>query len=162
MRMLGTVVGGILVATAFPTATVAAEPFDSVSVQQYGNLSADGHVTLSGTYRCINEAGSGTVFVATTLKQNGASRGIGGSTAVCDGLEHTWTNSGSTTTTQITGGMEGTEGTEVTEVDAFTAGAAQVEVRLMTFRAVGGWLPLPHFLAGQESAVTLVETPRVS
>lgn len=145
MRMLGTVMGGILVAAALPVASVAAEPSDSVSVQQSGHLTADGLVTLSGTYRCINTSGSGPVFVATTLNQNGASRSIGGSTAVCDGLEHRWTNIGNT----AIGGSA--------DAAVYTAGAARVEVRLMTFRTAGGWLPLPYFLAGQESAVTLVE-----
>ncbi|MCP3820370.1 DUF6299 family protein [Streptomyces sp. A3M-1-3] len=143
MRMLGTVVGGILVAAAFPVATEAAEPYDSVSVQQYGHLAADGLVTLSGTYRCINDSGSGPVFVATTLKQNSASHSIGGSTAVCDGQEHPWTNTGKVDTRSTEGAV-------------YAAGAAQVEARLMSLRTAGGWLPLPHFLAGQESPVTLV------
>ncbi|MEV6649266.1 DUF6299 family protein [Streptomyces sp. NPDC051219] len=134
-------------ATAFPVATEAAEPVNSVSVQEYGQIAADGLVTLSGTYRCIDEAESGSVFIATNITQNGtSSQSIGGTEAVCDGLEHPWTNSGRPST-------------QPTDVAAFAAGPAQVEVRMLTFRTAGGWLPLPHFLVDQESPVTLVSTP---
>jgi hypothetical protein len=62
--------------------------------------------------------------------------GIGGTRAVCDGVEHRWVNTGRP--------MPG----------ALAPGAAHVEATLMELRTFSG-LPLPRFHATQGQAITL-------
>jgi hypothetical protein len=78
--------------------------------------------------------------VSSSLGQGeGKSRkGVGGTSAVCDGAEHRWTN------------------TDRTEPGRFTPGAARVEATVMELRS-GGGLPLPYFHARQQQDVTLVD-----
>ncbi|MFE5484866.1 DUF6299 family protein [Streptomyces sp. NPDC056527] len=136
MRLrLALAVGTLLVAAC---ASVAhAGPGDELSVDGRGTVAADGTVTVSGTYRCVDDS-AGPVFVSSTLVQGERSAGIGGTRAVCDGLERTWSN------------------TAVVKEPAYRAGSARVRATLMRLNAGGSLgLPLPGFLATQESDVTL-------
>ncbi|WP_221349257.1 DUF6299 family protein [Streptomyces beigongshangae] len=123
-------------ATALPRPAGSAGPADTVTVDPTGRLAADGTVTLSGTYRCTG--GTGPVFVSSSLRQgkDGARKGVGGTTAVCDGTLRRWKNTGRT------------------ESGRFERGAAKVEATLMELRS--GGLPLPVFHAAREQDVTLV------
>ncbi|MFI8486578.1 DUF6299 family protein [Streptomyces rubrogriseus] len=135
-----TAAGAALLLLAAPAATAA--PHDarlvaeSVTVDPTGRIAADGSVTLSGTYRCTG--GSGPVFVSSTVSQSDPSArfGVGGTRAVCDGLEHRWVNTG-------------TPDTVVLE-----PGAAHVEATLMELRPMG-IVPLPSFHARQGQDVVL-------
>ncbi|WP_370411400.1 DUF6299 family protein [Streptomyces fradiae] len=132
------VLAGALLASAAATAPTAyAGPADGVSVDPRGTVAADGTVTLSGTYRCVDDS-AGPVFVSSRLIQADRSTGIGGTQAVCDGLVHPWTN------------------TAVVKEPAYRAGTAQVEATLMQLTATGPMgLPMPGFLATEDADVTL-------
>lgn len=137
--LLGAAAGAALLlltgATAAP-ATAAPAPRDAVTVDSVGRITADGTVTLSGTYRC--QSSSGPVFVSSSVSQGASTTryGIGGTRAVCDGAKHRWVNTGRPTP------------------GALVRGAAHVEATLMELRTFGG-LPMPHFHAVQGRAVTL-------
>ncbi|MFD7325128.1 DUF6299 family protein [Streptomyces sp. NPDC059875] len=136
MRLRLALAAGALLVTAGASAAHAG-PGDALSVDGHGTVAADGTVTVSGTYRCTDDS-AGPVFVSSTLVQEEHSAGIGGTRAVCDGLERTWTNSG------------------VVKEPAYRAGAAQVKATLMQLTATGPMgLPLPGLLAVEESDVTL-------
>ncbi|WMX47784.1 DUF6299 family protein [Streptomyces roseicoloratus] len=132
------VLAGALLATAAATAPTAhAGAGDGLSVTPRGTLAEDGTVTLSGSYRCLDDT-AGPVFVSSTLVQDDRSAGIGGTRAVCDGRVHAWTNSA------------------VVKEPGYRPGAARVEATLMQLTTQGPLgLPLPGFLAAEESAVTL-------
>jgi hypothetical protein len=123
-------------AMAAPTATAPAAPVETVTVDPTGRIAADGTITLSGTYRCTG--GTGPVFVSSTVSQGGTSNqyGIGGTRAVCDGLQHRWTNTGRPSR-------------------ALEPGAAHVDATLMELRPMG-IIPLPSFHALNAQDVTLV------
>ncbi|PZT68271.1 hypothetical protein DN402_08335 [Streptomyces sp. SW4] len=135
------VAGAALLLPAASAAHATAAPYDTgtVTVDPTGRIAADGTVTLSGTYRCA--PGTGPVFVSSSVSQDSGSvrHGIGGTRAVCDGLQHRWTNTGrpSSDTT-------------------LRPGPAQVEATLMELRPFGG-LPLPAFHAKQAQDVTLLQ-----
>ncbi|TDT39986.1 hypothetical protein EV562_103357 [Streptomyces sp. BK208] len=137
---LATAAGAVLLLLAGPAATAA--PHDarlvaeSVTVDPAGRLAADGRVTLSGTYRCTG--GTGPVYVSSTVSQTDPSvrYGVGGTRAVCDGLEHRWVNTGTPDTVVL------------------KPGAAHVEATLMELRPMG-IVPLPSFHARQAQDVTL-------
>ncbi|GAA2675465.1 MULTISPECIES: DUF6299 family protein [Streptomyces] len=137
---LAAAAGAALLLPAAPAATAAAHDArlvaESVTVDPTGRIAADGSVTLSGTYRCTG--GSGPVFVSSTVSQSDPSArfGVGGTRAVCDGLEHRWVNTG-------------TPDTVVLE-----PGAAHVEATLMELRPMG-IVPLPSFHARQGQDVIL-------
>ncbi|MEU9854302.1 DUF6299 family protein [Streptomyces sp. NPDC047974] len=115
----------------------AARLADFLTVDPAGLLGADGTVTLSGTYRCLDDS-AGPVFVSSTLRQQDRSAGIGGTRAVCDGLLRTWTN------------------TAVVKDPAYQPGEARVEGTLVQLTPTGELgLPTPGFLAREESGVTL-------
>jgi hypothetical protein len=143
--VLATAAGAALLLPAAPLATAVAHdaPRDarhvteSVTVDPTGRIAADGTVTLSGTYRCTG--GTGPVFVSSTVSQSDPSvrYGIGGTRAVCDGLEHRWVNTGTPDAT------------------ALKPGPAHVEATVMELRATG-ILPLPTFHARHAQDVTLV------
>lgn len=147
-QVMGTAAGAALLLLAAPSSAHAVAdslglsersgPFETVTVDPTGRVAADGTVTLSGTYRCTG--GTGPVFVSSSLGQGeGKSRkGVGGTTAVCDGAEHRWTN------------------TDRTEPGRFKPGAARVEATVMELRS-GGGLPLPYFHARQQQDITLVD-----
>ncbi|MFF4471378.1 DUF6299 family protein [Streptomyces sp. NPDC001599] len=137
---LATAAGAALLLLAAPAATAA--PHDarlvaeSVTVDPTGRIAADGSVTLSGTYRCTG--GSGPVFVSSTVSQSDPSArfGVGGTRAVCDGLERRWVNTGTPDTVVL------------------QPGAAHVEATLMELRPMG-IVPLPSFHARQGQDVVL-------
>ncbi|MFC7974065.1 DUF6299 family protein [Streptomyces cinereoruber] len=107
---------------------------DGLFVDAYGTVADDSTVTLSGTYRCLDDS-AGPVFVSSTLVQGDRSTGIGGTRAVCDGHLHTWTNS------------------SVVKDPAYRPGAARVEATLLQLSGTG--LPLPRFLATEKADVEL-------
>ncbi len=96
--VLGATAGAALLllgtAVVAPSASASAAPAEYVTVDPEGRVTADGAVTLSGTYRCT--AGTGPVFVSSSVSQGTPTinYGIGGTGAVCDGEEHRWQNSG--------------------------------------------------------------------
>ncbi|MFC8664928.1 DUF6299 family protein [Streptomyces sp. NPDC057199] len=147
-QVMGTAAGAALLLLTAPSSGHAVAPslepsqlsgpFETVTVDPTGRVAADGTVTLSGTYRCTGSRGP--VFVSSSLGQGeGKSRkGVGGTSAVCDGAEHRWTN------------------TDRTEPGRFKPGAARVEATVMELRS-GGGLPLPYFHARQQQDVTLVD-----
>jgi hypothetical protein len=149
-QVMATATGAALLLLAVPSAHAVAgslesherselsEPFETVTVDPTGHVAADGTITLSGTYRCTG--GTGPVFVSSSLGQGEgkARKGVGGTTAVCDGAEHPWTN------------------TDRTEPGRFKPGAARVEATVMELRS-GGGLPLPYFHARQQQDITLVD-----
>ncbi|WP_175439090.1 DUF6299 family protein [Streptomyces vilmorinianum] len=142
MRLRLALAAGTLLVAATATAATAAHashagPGDGLSVDGHGTVAADGTVTLSGTYRCADDS-AGPVFVSSTLLQEDRSAGIGGTKAVCDGQEHAWTNSG------------------VVKEPAYRTGEARVKATLMQLIPTGPMgLPLPGFLATEDSDVTL-------
>ncbi|MFC8087041.1 DUF6299 family protein [Streptomyces sp. NPDC057340] len=137
---LATAAGAALLLLAGPAASAA--PHDarlvaeSVTVDPTGRLAADGSITLSGTYRCTG--GTGPVYVSSTVSQSDPSvrYGVGGTRAVCDGLEHRWVNTGTPDTVVL------------------KPGAAHVEATLMELRPTG-IVPLPSFHARHGQDVTL-------
>ncbi|MBC2901916.1 DUF6299 family protein [Streptomyces cupreus] len=116
-----------------------ADPYETVTVDPTATLAADGTVTLSGTYRC--GVGTGPVFVSSSVGKPSSSlrHGIGGTHAICDGMEHRWENTGKPSP----GSLE--------------PGPAHVEATLMELDSSGG-LPLPRFHASQQQDVTFVES----
>ncbi|MEW1698762.1 MULTISPECIES: DUF6299 family protein [unclassified Streptomyces] len=114
-------------------ASVAA---DAITVDGHGTLGADATVTLSGTYRCLDD-GAGPVLVGSNLTQAGHSAGIGGTRAICDGRPHPWTNTG------------------VVKDPAYRPGAARVRATLTQIATGPDGLPVPTIRAVQEAPVTL-------
>ncbi|AWW37091.1 MULTISPECIES: DUF6299 family protein [Streptomyces] len=133
---LGVLAAALAVLAAAPSAPASAAPDETVTVDPSGRISADGTITLSGTYRCTG--GTGPVFVSSSVAQGtlGASRGIGGTRAVCDGLTHRWENTGQAGPATL------------------RAGTARVEATLVELRPQGG-LPLPYFHATRQRDITL-------
>ena len=110
----------------------------ALAVGPGGRIAEDGTVILSGTYRCTG--GTGPVFVSSSVAQRSTSvrHGIGGTVAVCDGVEHAWENTGKPTP------------------GALEPGAAHVEATLMELSPQGG-LPLPRFHAAGQRDITLTK-----
>ena len=136
--VLGTAAGAALLLAAVPAATASAAPYETVTVDPTGTIAPDGTVTLSGTYRCLGN--SGATFVSSSVSQGDPSvrHGIGGTRAVCDGMEHSWANSAKPS-------------------HPVTPGAARVEATVMELSA-GSGLPLPRFHAVQQQDITLTES----
>ncbi len=123
-------------AAAAPSAAAPAALGESVAVDAEGRI-ADGVLTLSGTYRCTGA--SGQVFVSSAVSQDASpiQYAIGGTSAVCDGREHRWEN---------TGKMPG----------VLKAGPARAEIIVMELRPSGIMLlPVPHAVHRQD--ITLVQ-----
>ncbi|MGW3630767.1 DUF6299 family protein [Streptomyces sp. NPDC005122] len=116
------------------------DPYETVTVDSTGHLAADGTITLSGTYRCLT--GTGPVLVSSSVWQgdSGVRHGIGGTSAVCDGVAHRWTNS------------------EKREPGTLRPGAAHVEATLMELSPGAGGLPLPKFHAVRQQDITFMES----
>ncbi|MDV5144642.1 DUF6299 family protein [Streptomyces sp. SBC-4] len=131
---LAALAAGILLAAAVAPLAHAGEA-EGLSVHGHGTV-ADSTVTLSGTYRCVDDS-AGPVFVSSTLRQGNRSAGIGGTRAVCDGQIHEWVN------------------TSVVKDPAYQPGAARVEATLMQLTAGATGLPTPGFLATEQSDVEL-------
>ncbi|ANS68592.1 hypothetical protein SLINC_6368 [Streptomyces lincolnensis] len=136
--VLGAAAGAALLLLAAPAGPAAADPYETVTVDPVGRIAADGTVTLSGTYRCTG--GTGPVFVSSSVGQDSPSvrHGIGGTRALCDGLEHAWANTGKPSS-------------------ALKPGAAHVEVTVMELSPDGG-IPLPRFHAAQRQDITLTQS----
>ncbi|WP_371576185.1 DUF6299 family protein [Streptomyces sp. NBC_01314] len=137
-RVLGAAAGAaLLLFSAAPSAGATSEPSETLTIDPTGYVAPDGTLTLSGTYRCLGS--NGPVFVSSLLQQ-GDSRvrqGVGGSTAVCDGADHTWTN------------------TQRAEPGRYVPGPARVEATVTELSGSG--LPLPRFHAVRQQDITLVE-----
>ncbi|MYR43146.1 DUF6299 family protein [Streptomyces sp. SID5910] len=130
------VAAGAALLLAAPTATASAAPTETVTVDSTGRVATDGTVTLSGTYRCT--PGTGPVYVSSSISQGDDSteHGVGGTRAVCDGLLHRWTNTG-------------------TPSRVLEPGPAHVDATLLELRPIG-IIPLPSFHALKAQDVTLV------
>src|SRR5690348_13943672 len=84
-----------LVSGALPVSAAVAAPSEgTVSANPTGTVSKDGTLTLWGTYRCSAETGRGPVFVSSSVQEGSVQHSVGGTPAVCDGMEHTWVNQG--------------------------------------------------------------------
>ncbi|WP_328779927.1 DUF6299 family protein [Streptomyces canus] len=135
---LATAAGAALFLLATPALPASADPSETVTVGPVGRIAEDGTVTLSGTYRCSGS--TGPVFVSSSVSQRSPlfQQGIGGTRAVCDGVEHSWENTGKPGS------------------DALEPGQAHVEATLMELSPEGG-LPLPLFHAAAQQDVTLTK-----
>ncbi|WP_329522574.1 DUF6299 family protein [Streptomyces jietaisiensis] len=131
---------GALLLTAAPAAAArtAAVPVDEITVDSTAPLTATGHPTLTGSYRCAPAAGP--VFLSVSLSQADprVHHGIGSTSALCDGATHRWTRTDTGTRT-------------------YAAGTAHVQVSLVELSATG--LPLPRVHRIAEGTVTLAATP---
>ncbi|WP_077801254.1 DUF6299 family protein [Streptomyces sp. JHA26] len=135
LAALAAAAGAALLLPAAPAATAKAAPTETVTVDSTGRVAADGTVTLSGTYRCV--PGTGPVYVSSTVSQGDSDGyGIGGTRAVCDGVLHHWTNTG-------------------TPSRVLEPGAAHVDATLLELRPFG-IIPLPTFHALSKQDITLV------
>ncbi|WP_060906191.1 DUF6299 family protein [Streptomyces scabiei] len=137
-RVLGAAAGAaLLLFSAAPPAGATIEASETLTIDPIGSVAPDGTVTLSGTYRCLGA--NGPVFVSSSLQQGDSRvrKGVGGSSAVCDGAEHTWTN------------------TDRAEPGRYVPGPARVEATVTELS--GGGLPLPRFHAVRQQDITLVE-----
>ncbi len=140
---LAAAAGAALFLLAAPAATAAPhdarQVTESVTIDATGRIAADGTVTLSGTYRCTGS--TGPVFVSSSVSQSDPSvrYSVGGTPAVCDGLEHRWVDTGTT------------------DAGKLKPGAAHVEATLVELRPMG-IVPLPSFHARHSQDVTLVQS----
>ncbi|GAA2715135.1 MULTISPECIES: DUF6299 family protein [Streptomyces] len=136
----------LVVAAATTVAAAApappAAPANKLVIDPTGTLAPDGTITLTGTYRCTAQRPAGAVVVATNLVQHGATSGIGGSAATCDGRLHAWRNSA-----------------RLSRIP-YRPGAAEADGTLLQFRRDKMGIPLPHFLAvAPLRPLTLVARP---
>ncbi|MEV6941515.1 DUF6299 family protein [Streptomyces sp. NPDC051172] len=140
--------GAALLLLAAPAVTAApytaAELEETVTVDPTGHVSADGTVTLSGTYRCTDSTGA--AFVSSSVSTTKASathgtstliQGIGGTVAVCDGVTHRWENTSRPS-------------------PAIGPGKVSVEATVAELR-FEGILPLPRIHADERHEVTLTK-----
>ncbi|MET7983793.1 MULTISPECIES: DUF6299 family protein [unclassified Streptomyces] len=136
-QAVGTAAGAALLLLLAPSAVALSASSEEVTVDPTGTVAADGTVTLSGTYRCTGA--SGPVFVTSSVSQSDprVSQGIGGTSALCDGAEHRWTNS------------------EKRAPADLKPGAAHVQATVMELSASG--LPLPAFHAVRDQDITVVQ-----
>ncbi|MGW2816312.1 DUF6299 family protein [Streptomyces sp. NPDC001415] len=128
------VAAGVLLGAA--SGPAAAAPSGTVSANPTGTVSKDGTITLSGTYRCSVPSGSGPVFVSSSVRTGDVQHGIGGTSAVCDGAEHTWVNQARPYGTPL------------------PSGPARIEATLLQLNTRSG-LPLPAILAADWHALDL-------
>jgi hypothetical protein len=135
-------------ATAAPYQTADTALGETVTVDPAGHISADGTLTLSGTYRCTGSTGAAFVSssVTTSPKSSNSSvthgsitliQGIGGTVAVCDGVTHRWENTSRPS-------------------PAIGPGKVSVEATVTELR-FQGILPLPRIHADQRHQVTLTK-----
>ena len=111
---------------------------NNVTVDRVGYVNGGGVVVLSGTYRCLRDgAAIPRADILVTLTQGPERQGIGGGSALCDGLTHRWSV------------QEPTAG-------RFVPGPAYVESSLLRFE-VGPQqvLSLPRAAAVGEREITL-------
>lgn len=120
-----------------PTSAAAQSGLDSVTINSTGQVTEDGTITLSGTYRCSTNR-PGPVFIGSKVTQGDARADVGGTLATCDGRNHTWRNSGQT--------------------DAeFVAAAARGEATLLQLDFSGGLIPFPRVLGTDQRDLKLQE-----
>ncbi|QOV34932.1 hypothetical protein IM697_33300 [Streptomyces ferrugineus] len=116
-----------------------AEPKETVTVDGSAVMAADGTVTVSGTYKCVDS--TGPTFVSASVGQRASTNryAIGGTVAVCDGKEHRWENESRPSPSTL------------------KHGKADVEATIVELRSADilGGLPLPHFHAVLKKNVTL-------
>ncbi|MGW6904386.1 DUF6299 family protein [Streptomyces sp. NPDC054940] len=130
----------LLLLVAAPSApadsSALADPEETVTVDSKGLMAADGTVTLSGTYRCVDSVGP--VFVSSSVGQKSETvrYAIGGTSAVCDGKLHRWANKSKPSPTTL------------------KHGKADVEATIVELHPVG-ILPLPRFHAALKEDITL-------
>lgn len=124
--------------SAAADSTALADPKETVTIDSTGRLAADGTVTLSGTYRCVDSTGIAFVSSSVGQKSSDVRYGIGGTLAVCDGKLHRWENTSKHSPTTL------------------KRGKAHVEATIVELHPVGG-LPLPRFHAVETQDVTLAK-----
>ncbi|WP_269855767.1 DUF6299 family protein [Streptomyces sp. RPT161] len=107
-----------------------ADDGSGISLDRVGGVSRGGMVSLSGTYRCVED---GTVLVGASVAQGGRQYGIDGAVAECDGNPHRWRSVGRA---------------------AVRPGRARVRVTLVKL-SPAGLVPLPRFLAVADDDVRL-------
>ncbi|GAA4040962.1 DUF6299 family protein [Streptomyces shaanxiensis] len=126
----------LVAAPSAPADSSAPAPEETVTVDSKGLMAADGTVTLSGTYRCVDSVGP--VYVSSSIGQRSETvrYAIGGTEAVCDGKLHRWENESRPSPTTL------------------KHGRADVEAAVVELHPVG-ILPLPRFHALLKQEVTL-------
>ncbi|MET7315076.1 MULTISPECIES: DUF6299 family protein [Streptomyces] len=136
--VLGVAAATLLLAAAPAVPTAAAAESETVTVDPTVRRAADGTLTISGTYRCTGA--TGLVFVSSDIGRPDSTlrHGIGGTHAVCDGAEHTWSNTGK-------------------PVHPLDAGPARVQVSVVELNS-HGLLLLPRFHAVRQQDVTVTES----
>ncbi|MEU7059771.1 DUF6299 family protein [Streptomyces sp. NPDC046197] len=136
--LLGAIGAAAALLLTTPAAPASAASGDTVTVDPTGRVTADGTVTLSGTYRCTGATGE--ALIGSTIGQDGSSirQGVGGTRAVCDGSVHRWVNTGTPA------------------VSTVEPGETHVEASMLELRDEDGLL-LPHLLAAEKQDVTLTE-----
>lgn len=129
---------GALVLLFVTSVSAKAGSGEAVTVDPTVRVARDGTVTLTGTYRCA--PGKGPVFLSSSVGQTSGAvqHGIGGTTAVCDGTDHIWKNTGKLTSGQL------------------RPGRVHAEATITELRGQSG-LPLPYFHAVREREVSLVK-----
>ncbi|MCX4744867.1 DUF6299 family protein [Kitasatospora sp. NBC_01287] len=133
--LLGAALLALLTAAAAPAATAGATGAQEVRIDSTGSVSADGTVTLTGSYRCLS---GGAVFVSSNLRIGDESRNLGtGVRAACDGASHRWSSRA-----------------KPEQLDA-KPGPAQAEATLVHLTE-GSLVPMPEFLAVGRQDITLV------
>ncbi|MEW2402646.1 DUF6299 family protein [Streptomyces sp. NPDC046862] len=157
-QVMGAAVGAALLIFGAPSAQAAAEPDEALTIAATGRVAADGTITLSGTYRCA--AGSGPVYVSSSIEQDGRRRSVGGTRAVCDGDVHPWTNKGRVTpaTHRCVGVRAICHGAADPRAgsDGYGPGSAVVQATLMELRPHPALVLVPVFHAKEEREITLV------
>jgi hypothetical protein len=133
----------VLLLVAAPSApadsSAPEDPEETVTIDTTARMAADGTVTLSGTYRCVDS--TGPTFVSSSIGQKSSTvrYAIGGAPAVCDGQEHRWVNTSRPSPTTL------------------KHGKADVEATIVELHPVAGLadLPMPRFHALEKKAITL-------
>ncbi|MGW7692016.1 DUF6299 family protein [Streptomyces asiaticus] len=111
---------------------------DDLTIDRTGDVTADGSVTLYGSYRCVREGMEyPRASVLVTLTQGRERHGLGGYDAICDGQRHRWL-------------------IDAVDVGRYEPGPADAEVTLLRFDAGGSFVPMPRNTAGVERRVRLV------
>ncbi|MET9832271.1 DUF6299 family protein [Streptomyces sp. NPDC006385] len=112
---------------------------ETVTIDTTARMAADGIVTISGTYRCVDS--TGPTFVSSSIGQESSTvrYAVGGTMAVCDGKQHRWENKSKPSPTTL------------------KHGKAEVEATIVELYPVGGLggLPLPRFHALEKKDITL-------
>ncbi|MFE6132272.1 DUF6299 family protein [Streptomyces sp. NPDC056437] len=108
---------------------------DTVTVDGIGLIAEDGTLTLSGTYRCSSLRTS-PIVISSKATQGNTQVGIGSTTAICDGQEREWRNTGN-------------------HMGLLAPGAAQGEASLIALDTSRGFIPIPVVLTTQRGDLTL-------